>query len=211
MHCTPSPLNILFETDRGLDCNVSLQFQGQASLFSERSAPGRDALIYAGDQRTMMSILTTAPLEDYDQKIYRKPDFMFGDAAPDTAHQLLAGEGQWIFTLNGEKYYLPSSKRQFPLSFFQCVMKPRKMNWQVTRTTDSIHVGILTASSHSYARAGPPRCILSLHPGNVLQDIPVGENPAMAQTFVNQFFWVNDNYPATDFRTPGWIHPPKAS
>jgi len=32
----------------------------------------------------------------------------------------------------------------------------------------------------------------------------------MAQTFGNQFFRVNGNYPATDFRTPGWIHPPKA-
>jgi len=38
----------------------------------------------------------------------------------------------------------------------------------------------------------------------------VGENPAMAQTFGNQFFRVNDNYSVADFRTPGWIHPPKA-
>ena len=71
----------------------------------------------------MRSILTTAPLEDYDQKIYQKPDFMFEDVAPDTDHQLLAGEGQWIFSLDGEKYYLPSSRRHFPLSFFQCVTR----------------------------------------------------------------------------------------
>ena len=32
----------------------------------------------------------------------------------------------------------------------------------------------------------------------------------MAQTFGNQFFKVRGNYPATDFRTPGWIHPLKA-
>jgi len=154
--------------------------------------------------------LTTAPLEDHDQKIYRKPGFMFGDAAPDADHQLLVGEGHWIFTLNDKKYYLPSSKHQFPLSFFQCVTKPRKMNWQVTQTTESVHVGILMASSHGYARTGPPWCILGLNPENVLQDIPVGENLAMAQTFDNKFFRVNDNYPATDFRTPGWIHPLKA-
>ena len=94
MHYTPGPLNSLFGTARGLDGNVSLQFRGQASLFSERSAPGRDVLIYTGDQCTMRSILTTAPLEDCDQKIYQKPSFMFGDAAPDTNHQLLAREGQ---------------------------------------------------------------------------------------------------------------------
>jgi len=135
---------------------------------------------------------------------------MFGDEAPDNDHQLLAGEGQWIFKLDGEKYYLPSSKRHFPLSFFQCVTRARKMQWQVTRTTDSVHVGKLIAPSPGYTRAGPPRCILSLHPGNVLPDIPVGENPAVAQTFGNQFFKAHGNYPATDFRTPRWIHPPKA-
>jgi len=96
VHYTPCPLNSLFGTARGLDGNISLQFQGQASLFSERSAPGRDILIYARDQRTMRSILTTAPLENCDRKIYWKPSFMFGDVAPDTDHQLLAGEGQWI-------------------------------------------------------------------------------------------------------------------
>ena len=118
MHDTPGLLNSPFGTARGLDGNVSLQFQGQASLFSERSAPSRDGLIHAGDQRTMRSILTTAPLEDSNRRIYRKPGFMFGDAAPDNDHQLLVGEGQWIFKLDGEKYYLPSGKRHFPLSFF---------------------------------------------------------------------------------------------
>ena len=39
---------------------------------------------------------------------------MFGDAVPDNDHQLLVEEGQWIFKLDGEKYYLPSSKRHFP-------------------------------------------------------------------------------------------------
>jgi len=77
---------------------------------------------------------------------------MFGDATPDTEQQLLAEEGQWIFTMNDEK-----------------------LNWQVTQTTDSVHVGILTASSHGYTRAGPPRCILGLHPRNVLQGILWGE------------------------------------
>ena len=46
----------------------------------------------------MSSILTTAPLEDRDEKIYQRPDFMFEDVAPDMEQQLLAGEGQYIFT-----------------------------------------------------------------------------------------------------------------
>jgi len=68
VHYTPGPLNSLFGTARRLDGNVSLQFQGQASLFSEQSAHARDALIYGGDQRTMRNILTIAPLEDSDEE-----------------------------------------------------------------------------------------------------------------------------------------------
>ena len=194
---------------RGVDGGVSLQFQGQASLFSERSSLVRDTLIHSGDQYTTRSILTTAPLEDVDRRIYKKPDFMLGDAAPDPNHQLQAGEGQWIFQLDDEKFYLPSNKRHFSLSSFQCVTQARKMAWDVSRSTDSVHVGKLIFSSPGYARAGPPHCIMGLYPGNVSRDIPMGENPAVALTFGNQFFKVNGNYPATDFRAPGWVHPPK--
>ena len=81
---------------------MSLQFQGQASLFSEWSSIVRDTLIHSGDQYTTRSILATAPLEDIDRQVYRKPDFMFGDATPDPNHQLQAGEGQWIFQLGDE-------------------------------------------------------------------------------------------------------------
>jgi len=38
----------------------------------------------------------------------------------------------------------------------------------------------------------------------------VRENPAIAQTFDNQFLKVSGNYLVTDFRAPGWIHPLKA-
>ena len=91
VHYNPGPLNNLFGMTRGSDDNISLQFQGQASLFSERSSV--DTLIHGGDQYTTRSILTTAPFEDIDRRTYRKPDFMFGDAAPDPDHQLLQGKG----------------------------------------------------------------------------------------------------------------------
>jgi len=209
VHYTPGPLNNLFGMTRGVNGNISLQFQGQASLFSERSSVVRDTLIHGGDQLTMRSILTTAPLEDIDCRTYKKPDFMFGDAAPDPDRQLQAGEGQWIFQSDGEKFYLPSNKRHFPLSSFECATQARKMAWDVSQSVDSVHIGRLTSQSPSYSRAGPPHHIMGLYPGNVSREPPVGENPAVAQTFGNQFCAVNGNYPATDFRAPGWVHPPK--
>jgi len=42
--------------------------------------------------------------------------------------------------------------------------------------------------------------------GNDGWDAPVGKNPAMVPTFFNQFIKADGNYPATYFRTPGWVH-----
>jgi len=200
--------NNLFGLSRRASGSLSLQLHGEASLFSERSSLVRDTLIQGGHPQTMRSILTTAPLEDVDRQTYRKPDFIFGDAAPDPDRQLQAGEGQWIFQLDGEKSYLPSTKRHFPLSSFAAVTQARKMAWSVSRSTESVHVGRLSYQS-GYSGAGPPRSIMGLYPGKVSRELPVGENPAVAQTFGAQFCAVGGNYPATDFRTPGWVHPPK--
>jgi len=40
-------------------------------------------------------------------------------------------------------------------------------------------------------------------PSLVGNDILAGENPAMAQTFLNQFLKAEGIYPTMDFRTPG--------
>ena len=81
----------------------------------------------------------------------------------------------------------------------------KKNELSVTRSTDSVHVGVLTP--HGYNRFGPIRSVLGLHPGKVGQDIPVEVNSVMVPTFINQFVKVHSNYPATDFRVPGWVHP----
>jgi len=75
-----------------MDGNVRFQFRGQASPFSDRSTPERDALLLTADESITRSILTTATLEDHNRVVYRKSDFIFGDSAPDTDHQLVAWE-----------------------------------------------------------------------------------------------------------------------
>jgi len=66
------------------------------------------------------------------------------------------------------------------------------MKWFVTGSTNSVHVGILTLNG--YNRCGAPRDVLDLHPARIGQDIHVGENSAMAQTFLNQFIKIQGNY-----------------
>ena len=65
-------------------------------------------------------------------------------------------------------------------------------------------MGILTAQE--YNRSGPPRPMISLYSSLVRKDVSVGENPAMARTFLNQFVKVDGNYPVVDFRASGRVY-----
>jgi len=102
----------------------------------------------------LRSIISSAPFEGPDRKIHEKPGFLFGDAAPDPDHQLSAGEEQWIFKIEEDKYYLPSTARHFPLTYFTCVTTERKMPWHLTPGHESVIVGKLTPRGPS--RAGHP-------------------------------------------------------
>jgi len=46
-----------------------------------------------GNEGTICIIITTASLEREHRTIYKKSNFIFRDAAPDTDQELLMGEG----------------------------------------------------------------------------------------------------------------------
>ena len=58
---------------------------------------------------------------------------------------------------------------------------------------------------NGFSRSGPPLSIITLHPGNVSRDVPMGENPIKFPTFLNQFVKAEVNYPAADSLTLGWV------
>ena len=72
-----------------MDGHVHFQFEGQASLFSEASAPEWDALIQEGHPCFLRSVFSMIVFEGSSWTQLRKPAFMFGDATPDTENQLL--------------------------------------------------------------------------------------------------------------------------
>ena len=87
-----------------------------------------------------------------------------------------------IFRRAGDTLHFRTSNRlHFPLSYFQF-----------------IHIGILTLNS--YNRYGSPSAVLDMHPRRIGQDLLVGENPAMAQTFLNQFIRVQGKLPGEGFQ-----------
>jgi len=199
----PLSPNALFGSSQGTDGDATFQFRGNASLFSDASTPERTAWLDAAGPIVLRSLVSSAPLEGTDRTLYNKPGFLFGDAAPDTDHQLLAGEGRWIFTMGADRYYIPSNVRHFPLSYFTNMTKGRKMTWRLTPQRESVVVGHLAARGAN--RAHRPAYVTGLLPGLMAKDVPAGEMPHMANTFINYFMAVGGNYPASDFRAPGWV------
>jgi len=76
----------------------------------------------------------------------------------------------------------------------------RRMNWHLSWSTDSVQIGMFTAVGFPYSVSTQP--VLCLHPGLVEKEVPTGETPTMAWTFLNYFVKVEGNYPAKDFRHP---------
>ena len=62
--------------------------------------------------------MSTTVFKRENRTILQKPNFLFRVAALDIDQQLFTGEGQWVYTLNGDRYYLLESRRHYPLTFF---------------------------------------------------------------------------------------------
>ena len=112
VHYASGSSNSLFWSVKGMEGYIHFQFQGPAST------PEQNALILGGNDRILHIIVTTGTLEGDDCTIFRKSDFIFGDATLDIDQQLLAREGQWIYILDEKRYYLPKNKRYYPLATF---------------------------------------------------------------------------------------------
>ena len=84
VHYTPGPSNSLFGSVRGMDGNVHVQFQGQASFFSYGITPERNTLILGEDESTLRIIISTAILEGENRTVYHKSELIFRDATSNT-------------------------------------------------------------------------------------------------------------------------------
>ena len=78
------------------------------------------------------------------------------------------------------------------------------MKGYLTLSRDSVAIGALT--SKSYTRVGPPGMVNDLHPGLRGAEAPAGESFAQVRTFLSHFLDVGGNYPASEFRVPGWVN-----
>ena len=77
------------------------------------------------------------------------------------------------------------------------------MPWNLTGTVGGVMTGHIV--NHN-ARPAGPQVISGLNPGLYRPEFPIGETPASGGAFIHQFKLAGGNYPASDFRTLGWVH-----
>ena len=97
----------------------------------------------------------------------------------------------------------------FPLSYFQHMSVPRKMEWDISRYVPEITLGDLGLQRvHRYD--SHDRSVLGLFPGSRKSDVPAGEIPQLGTTFLNAFMEAEGDYPVEFRMLDGALRPCRA-
>ena len=123
----------------------------------------RGKLLAEGNESTLRSLISGGRLEGLDGKLYEKPDYLFGDTSIDDHPSLCTMEDIWLSKVGEDKFYLPTHRRHYPLSFFLPTTTGRRMAWRLTYTQNNVSVGVLTTRGHN--RDGLTMLVTGLHPG----------------------------------------------
>ena len=90
------------------------------------------------DMRTLRALMTDAAFTTDAGIKLEKPAFFFGDRIHDGGYRVYDGTYKWLRQIRGGRFFLPNMERMFPLSYFQHMSVPRKMEWDISRYVPEI-------------------------------------------------------------------------
>ena len=158
------------------------------------------------NRRTFRALMTDAALKTDDGVRLEKPAFFFGDHIYDDGRRVSEGTYKWLREIKGGRFFLPDMERMFPMSYFQHMSVPRKMEWDISQYIPEIALGdfgLQKVDRHDSHDGS----VVGLFPASSKPEIPIGEIPELATTFLNSFIEAGGDYPV-DFRAYGWVHSP---
>ena len=134
----------------------------------------------------------------------KKPVFLFGDSIDADESPLIVGNYRWLRKIGDIFLFLPIMLRMVPLSYLQSMSIPRPMEWNLTRSQDGVSIGKII--NYQSSPVGQSRTVVGLLPGLTGQEFPRSEVPRQADLFILKFMEAGGNFPASEFRAPGWLH-----
>src|SRR3954470_5081056 len=132
----------------------------------------------------------------------RKPSFFFGDSLTPYDELLAVETEQWIYEVDGDRFFLPPIQRSHSLGYLHRLSVPRHMTWELVH-----RIGDLPVCSPVNLSMPPwSEEMTGLLPGYDEHGYPTGDTPQVVQTFERCFLELGLDYP-TRGRADGWVSP----
>ena len=132
----------------------------------------------------------------------RKPSFFFGDSLTPDDELLAAETEQWIYEVDGDRFFLPPIQRSHSLGYLHRLSVPCHMECELVHRIRDLPVCSPVDLSM------PPWSdeVISLLPGYAEHGYPAGGTPQVVQTFGRHFSELGLDYPKRG-RAEGWVSP----
>ena len=169
----------------GADQDLTFVLRRTAPVTADKLPDRRERLSNV-DVRTFRVLMTDAAFTTDAHVKLEKPDFFFGDHIKDGGQRVYEGTYKWLHQIKGGRFFLPDMERMFPMSYFQHMSVPRKMEWDVSQYVPEITLGALSFQK-VYCYDSHDRSVLGLFPASRKSEVPVGEIPQLGATFLNAF------------------------
>src|SRR4051812_37051352 len=146
--------------------------------------------------------MTDGGLQSSFMRPLRKPSFFFGDSLTPDDELLAIDNEQWIYEVDGDRFFLPPIQRSHSLGYLYRLSVPRHMEWELVRPIRDLPV----CSPVDLSMPPWSEKMIGLLPGYAQYGYPAGETPQVVQTFGRCFSELGLDYPKRG-RAEGWISP----
>src|SRR5436190_9191318 len=137
------------------------------------------------------ALITDGGLLSSFMRPLRKPSFFFGDSLTPDDELLAAETEQWIYEVDGDRFFLPPIQRSHSLGYLHCLSMPRHMEWELVRRIRDLPV----CSPVDLSMPPWSEEMIGLLPGYTQHGCPVDETPQVVQTFGRRFSGLGLDYP----------------
>ena len=137
------------------------------------------------------ALITSGGLLSSFMRPLRKPSFFFGDSLTPDDELLPVGTEQWIYEVDGDRFFLPPIQRLHGLGYLHRLSVPCHMEWElVLRIRDLPVCSPVDLSMPPWFDE-----MIGLLPGYAERGYPVGDAPQVVQTFGHRFTELGLDYP----------------
>ena len=158
---------------------------------------------------TLRELISDGRSESNNQWLHRKPEFLSEDTIIEDEEDLYDRNYKWLRQIGNNCFFLPKMEHIFLLSCQQFMSLCLYMDWELIKAQLDVSIRRITNSANF--PIGHSREMFELLPGSMKQKFSTRKTPKQAETFINRFIEVKDEFPKSYFQAPKWVNSSKAT